>query len=542
MNTFQNESKWTVPYILDYQAEVNPNKVAIEFVSGSRFTFKELRQIGRNLAHKMLANGTEPGNNVALILPNGPAFIDFWLASQYAGCVMVGLNTELKGALLKHALNLSESKTLICDGETLGRVADVLDQLIHIKNLILVGSAESKSLTLAERHPNITVLRYSQLDESKLPSANLPAVRFNDISALLFTSGTSGPSKAVEMPQAHCCLYGQGTIDNLALEKDDKYYVTMPLFHANGLYMQTLACFMAGATAVIRSKFSATKWLSEIAEYRITHTNLLGVMTDFIIRQPDSGNHQPHNLKVVAAAPAPPSAITVFRERFDITLTELYGMSEVNIPLYNPIDSIRPGSCGKVYDKYFEVRIANPETDIECAPEEVGEIQVRPKLPNGFMRAYFRMPEQTANAFRNLWFHTGDAGRYDKDGYFYFVDRIKDCLRRRGENISSYELETIMLELTGLQEVAIFGVPSEFEGGEEEIMAVVVAEDSLSPDAVYQHCKSQLPGFAVPRYFLFVGADELPRTATNKIQKHKLKEQGVTEKTWDTLSTSDPVR
>ena len=307
----------------------------------------------------------------------------------------------------------------------------------------------------------------------------------------------------------------------------------MPLFHCNGLFMQLYACLINGATAVVRQKFSASSWLQDIRDYKVTHTNLLGVMTEFLDRRKPSVNDRDHQLRVIAAAPAAPVFIERFEQRFGVKMVELYGMSEVNIPLFTPLAEPRPGSCGKAYDQYFEVRVADSKTDLENPPGVVGEIQVRPKISGGFMSGYYRMPEKTIEAWSNFWFHTGDAGRMDEDGYFYFVDRLKDCIRRRGENISSYEVETVLLNFPGITECAVIAVPADITGGEDEVMAVLVADGEPDPLAVIAHCEKNMPRFAVPRYLRCVQPEQIPRTSTNKIRKVELRKQGVTADTWD---------
>jgi crotonobetaine/carnitine-CoA ligase len=241
--------------------------------------------------------------------------------------------------------------------------------------------------------------------------------------------------------------------------------------------------------------------------------------------------------------PTPAEIAASFRERFGVPLIEGYGMTEVNIPLYMPLDApYRPGSCGRVYDRYFEVRVVDPETDEEVPRDSVGEIVVRPREPFGFMLGYNAMPERTVEAWRNFWFHTGDAGRQDSDGYFYFVDRIKDTIRRRGENLSSYEIERVLIEHPAVAEAAAVAVRSEIAGGEDEVKACVVLApgQALSPEALLDFCQTRMPHFAVPRYVEFLGA--LPKTPTAKVQKAILRQSGISGATWDREAAGYRVR
>jgi crotonobetaine/carnitine-CoA ligase len=264
-----------------------------------------------------------------------------------------------------------------------------------------------------------------------------------------------------------------------------------------------------------------------------TITNTLGVMTEFIHRQPARPEDRHHRLRLICAVPTPAEIAPSFHERFRVPLVEGYGMTEVNIPLYMPLDvPYRPGSCGRTYDRYFEVRVVDPETDEEVPRGSVGEIVVRPREPFGFMIGYNAMADRTVEAWRNFWFHTGDAGRQDEDGYFYFVDRIKDTIRRRGENLSSYEIERVLSEHPAVAEAAAVAVRSEIAGGEDEVKACVVltAGQALSPEALLDFCQTRMPHFAVPRYVEFLAA--LPKTPTAKVQKVALRQSGVAG-VWD---------
>ena len=522
METLRELQHWTTKQVLTAQARNQPEKLAVQFIGGSQWSYAELDREARSVAAGLQALGLEPGDRVAVLLKNGPQFVSIWLGAHYAGAVLVGLNTELIGDFLQHAICLCDAKLIVVGAEYLARVQAIKKRVAELEYLqVLDDQADFDNLKQAEDQ---RLKHYCEYD-----------AEFSDLASLIFTSGTTGPSKAVMMPHAHCYLYGLGTIEHAPLDANSRFYITMPLFHANGLFMQLYACLIRGATAFIRENFSASNWLTEIRELGITHTNLLGVMTEFVARQPSTDRDCEHNLKTIFAAPAAPHLVKLFRERFGVgDLRELYGMSEVNIPLYNPKGAARDGSCGRVYDDFFEVRIANSETDMPLADGQVGEIQVRPKLAAGFMSGYYRMPEKTVEAWRNLWFHTGDAGSRDADGYFYFKDRIRDCIRRRGENISSFEVEKALLAFPGLNECAVIAVPSDIQGGEDEVMAVVHCQGGiLDMRALLTHAQLTMPRFAVPRYVRHLATEQFPRTATNKIRKQALREQGITPDTWD---------
>ena len=365
----------------------------------------------------------------------------------------------------------------------------------------------------------------------------VPCRRRRDICCVMYTSGTTGPAKGVLMPHAHCFLMGLGIIDNLRVGPNDRYYVVLPLFHANGLFLQLGATLIAGASAVLRERFSASAWLSDIRRFDVTVTNMLGVVAAFVVATPPTPDDRNHRLRVICNVPNTSEHDRVFRERFGVAeVIGAFGMTEVNIPLYGEYGRPHAGTCGRVYARYFEVEIRDPETDQLLPRGVVGEIMVRPKAAFGFMAGYRDMPERTVEAWRNLWFHTGDAGVMAEDGYVTFVDRIKDCIRRRGENVSSFEVELAMSGLMGVAEVAAYAVPSGIAGGEDEIMLAVVPAEAaaLDPATVAAYADRVLPRFAQPRFIELV--ESLPKTPTAKVQKVALRARGVTTATWDRQS------
>jgi crotonobetaine/carnitine-CoA ligase len=331
---------------------------------------------------------------------------------------------------------------------------------------------------------------------------------------------------------------------HMGLTPDDRYYICMPLFHAQGSLMQTYGTLIAGASAVLAKQFRASTWIDDIRKYGATVTNSLGVMNDFILRQPPKPTDRDNQLRMMSALPVTEDTLKQLRERFGIPkFNELFGMTEVNIPVWRTLDAPDEAGCsGKVWEPYFEVIIADPETDEELPRNEVGEILVRPKEPYCFMQGYNGMPERTVETWRNFWFHTGDAGRMDERGFVWYIDRIKDTIRRRGENISSYEVEAVLLEFPGVQEVAAVAVKAE-EGGEDEVLACLVlkpGETPPKPESVLDFCAPRMPYFCVPRYIEFM--DEIPKTPTQKIQKNQLRDRGLSDAAWDREAAGYKVR
>ncbi len=520
-------ASWVVGDVLLRQACDRGDKPCLITTGGEHLTFYEADQVGNQFARFLQSMQVGKGDAVAVLLPNGLPYCCAWFGISRAGAVHVAVNTEFRGVFLSHVLNNCQARILITEPGALGALLEIEDSLTSLTTVVVSSHTEE---------PDFKRLSVLSFDEYRNFSSAAVAVEvsYRDLACIMYTSGTTGPSKGVLMPHAHTYLFGLGTIDNMRLRAHDTFYVVLPLFHANGMFMQVYASLIAGCTAVIRHRFSASSWIHDIARYQATITNSLGVVSAFILDQPANAADRRHCLHTIGVAPNPPELEAGLRERFGIrNVVGLYGMTEINIPLYTVPGVPRPGSCGKLWDRYYELKIVDPDTDEERPRNAVGEIVVRSRQPFGFMAGYNGMPQQTVEAWRNFWFHTGDAALMDDDGYVYFVDRIKDCIRRRGENVSSFEIEQVIAQHDDVAEVAAVAAPSEIPGGEDEIMVVVVLDEgrALSPAALLQYCEPKLPRFALPRYVEFV--DVLPKTPTNKVQKHRLRKAGITPDTWD---------
>ena len=411
-----------------------------------------------------------------------------------------------------------------------------------ISTVIMVSDEEKPMSGLPSSLSNATQMRFESLIDSKPNAEAMHDTRPEDICTIMYTSGTTGPAKGVVMPQGHCYLFALGTIAAMELTSKDRYFCCMPLFHANGLFMQAYASLLSGASCHVTKRFSVTDWLSIVREELITVTNALGVMPEFIYRSPESALDQDHALTRILAIPVAEEWGDAMEDRFGVKLRQGFGMTEVNMVAYSDLDDgVLAGCAGPVLTDFFEVIIADPETDIELPCDHVGEILVRPKVPFCFNVGYFKMPEKTVEAWRNLWFHTGDAGRIDSDGRLFFVDRINDRIRRRGENISSYELEQALNEHPAVTESAAVGLRVDGAGGEDEIKAVL-AINGPAPDPAdfLDWCVPRMPRHTVPRYLEFVA--ELDKTASGKIRKQAIREAGVTPDTWDRESANYKLR
>jgi crotonobetaine/carnitine-CoA ligase len=514
--------RWVLPDVLTEMAHRQPAAQWIIATDGETMNFGQAESQARRAASFFAALGVRRGQRVGIFMSNGCDLVRAWMGVGKLGATAVFLNTELRRDFLKHQLNNSEITYLVADAALLPVLDEVIGDLPRLKTVITVGGFKWAP------PPGSRVFAWSDFQAAPEWDGEGPGA--SDTACVMYTSGTSGPSKGVLMPHAHCTLYGIGAIKCLQLQPADRYYVSLPLFHANGLFMQLGATLLAGLPAIVRPRFSATNWLADIQEHGATVTNLLGSTAAFVIGQPPTDQDSRHALRAVLSAPNLPQHEEAFRTRFAVRdVVSGFGMTEVNIPIWGRIGCSAPGAAGWVHDEHFEVCIADAETDLPLPRGHMGEILVRPRVPFGFMAGYYNLPEKTVEAWRNLWFHTGDAGTMDEAGLVTFVDRIKDCIRRRGENISATEVEAVVLGLPGVAEAAAYAVASDIPGGEDEVMLALVAEtgSSISCEAVVFAANERLPRFARPRYVRVM--DELPKTATGKIQRAVLRRQGKSD-------------
>lgn len=516
----KNPRRWVLTEALKEQATLKPDGEWVTDSDGRTLSFGQAQDRSLQAAAFFEGIGIARGTRVGVFLFNGTPFVTAWLGLGQLGATAVLYNTELRGSFLRHQLNDSAVECVVVDAGLVAVLNEIADELPHLKTLVVVDGAATPA------NPAWRVVQWPEWTTQ--PKWSGPAPAPQDIACIMYTSGTSGPSKGVLMPHAHCALYGVGTIRAAQLAAQDRYYICLPLFHANGLLIQLGATILAGIPAYVQRRFSASGWLADIRKSRATVTNLLGATAGFILSQPPSEQDRDHQLRASLNAPNPPEHHAAFTSRFGVRdVISGFGMTEVNMPVLGRIGQPAPGAAGWVDTEHFEVCIADPETDMPLPPGSVGEILVRPKIPFGFMAGYFNAPAKTVEAWRNLWFHTGDAGTMREDGLVTFIDRIKDCIRRRGENISATEVEDIVAALPGVAEVAAYAVPTEIAGGEDEVMLALVpkAGEPLDGAEIARRAAEKLPRFAKPRYVKIVPA--LPKTATGKVQRAVLRQQGT---------------
>lgn len=517
--------------IVKHRAEQHPDKrfIRIEAVD---LTYQQFHRNGNRFAHAVRALGLDKGQTCATMLPTCPELLFSWLGLARAGVMEVPINIAFRGHSLAHILNTAQCQALVISAEWLDRIQDLADDLHNLKHLIIVGGEPP-----AEGIGDFACHDFDKLVNGA-PDSDIDAdIKPTDASLILFTSGTTGPSKGAVL--THRCNFrnGQTCVRVMQYGPDDRLFTVFPLYHANARYTSVLAAMLADCEVVIHNRFSASRFWDICREENITAFNFMGSVVSILMKQPESPNDRSHRVRKAFGGPTPLDLFDAFEKRFGVKISEIYGLTELGTLTVNPSETFRKGSFGKAVD-FYEVEIHDDE-DLPCPPGTVGEIVVRPREPGIMLTGYYGMPEAMVHAMKNMWFHTGDRGYMDEDGYFYFVDRKKDSIRRRGENVSSFEVETVINEHPKVLDSAVVGVPSEL--GEEEVMAVVIvnAGETLAPEELLDFCQPRMPYFAVPRFIRFVG--EFPRTPSQRIEKYKLREQGITADTWDREKTGYKV-
>ncbi|OOL32294.1 hypothetical protein GQ85_08230 [Rhodococcus rhodochrous] len=546
--TVASLDQWNVAEMLARQAQQRPDKEFLVEAEGLRriFTYEEARTLAATVGARLRARGYKPQERLAIMMNNSVEYIFAWLGAAHAGVVEVPINNDFKGPLLEHVVNLTTPRGVVVDVTHARRFLDSRTSLPDGLEFFVVGDLAED--TIAEiRSVGWSAEAFSALQEPGLPDSELARtnVAARELGAILSTSGTTGPSKAVMMPHAQAHFFAEETVNLMRLTEDDRYMLALPLFHVNAQFCVVYPCLLVGATAVLFPRFSSTRFSERVHEFGITTVNFVGVMMGWVASQPEDPRDRRSTLRCVWSSPTVAELAPTLTERYGLeAITEVYGQTETSMVFMTPYGEPRPpGAVGKVVSDYYDVAIVDPETDIEVAVGEVGELVIRPKLPWIVNTGYWNMPEASAAIRRNLWLHTGDALKCDADGWFYLVDRIKDAIRRRGENISSFEVESMLQRHELISECAVVAVPSEYAGGEDEIKACVILAPGAEAPSVFEEivewCDAELPKFMVPRYW--EAFEELPKTPSAKVRKSELRSAGINATTYDRRDSSASI-
>jgi carnitine-CoA ligase len=518
--------------LLDRRLTAEPDGAYLD-VCGVSVTAAEVADTAGRLAASLAGLGIRSGDRVATLLENSIEGALAWWGIVHAGAVAVPVNTAYKGEYLRHQLADSGSRVLVVADELADRARAVVPDLPDLAHVVVVGAAGSAGVP-----PVGGAAAHTWEDLLAADPAPPADVRPGDLATFVYTGGTTGPSKG--------CMLSHNYHEALARQiglcwgrtADDVVWTPLPLFHFNAIVTAVLGPLVYGGRAAIYRRFSVSNFWPEMNRTGATITSTLGTMAYLLAHDvdrpemPRSGAPEANtSLRLIGAAPLPVEVDDVLRTRFGIeTFSGAYGVTEASLISWQPPGTRnKPNAAGVVNDEFFDVRIFDDD-DTEVGPGVEGEIVVRPKRPHVMFEGYWGRPEATVGASRNWWYHTGDIGRVDEDGFLFFVDRKADYLRRRGENISSFEVERILMSHGSLADVAVHAVPSELTEDDLKVTATLKEGASLTEEELFRWCIDQLPYFALPRYVEF--REALPRSPVGRVLKRDLRAEGP-GKAWD---------
>jgi carnitine-CoA ligase len=516
----------TVLEALARRLDADPDGPYLDF-EGVEYSARRMDAESNRLAHALAHLGVEKGDRVATLLENSPAQVVTFFAALKLGAVQVPVNTAYKGDFLHHQLADSGSNVIVVQGDFSGRVAPVVGaDLPELDAAIVVGPPD-EVIDAVPAHDWDDVLAASS--DEPVPDAG---VRPADLACFIYTAGTTGPSKGCMLPHNYIVALADQIARAWQRQPDDVVITPLPLFHFNAISVCVVGTLVVGGKASIARRFSVSRFWPEVRRTGATIASMLGSLAILVADAEDHPDQQGHRLRLCAAAPMPPDIDRIWNERFGCkTFSAGYGLTEASLISMLPAGEVnKPGAAGKTNSVDFEVRLVDDE-DVEVPVGEIGEIVCRPTGPDLMFAGYWRRPEETVGVLRNLWFHTGDLARIDDDGFLYFVDRKKDYLRRRGENISSFEMERTFHGHPAIKDVAVHSVPSEMGEDEVKVTAVLQPDARLDAAELCEWCAERVPYFAIPRYIEF--RDDLPRNPVGRVLKYQLRDEGVTDATWD---------
>lgn len=493
--------------------------------------FAESQALARGLKHA----GVRSQEPVILLMNNRPEFMLAYWALSFLNAIIVPVNTALKGDPLAYILQDNGARTILADADLVPHLNELgTEPLARVELLVVVGEprvADRQKAGAADGKPAARpprIASYAELvDAGSTGGIVCAPAHFDDVHIIPYTSGTTGPSKGVIVPYAQTVHTSLTCIDAVGMHRDDIIYAPLPLFHGMSRTMGTLPALLLGAQAHLAPRFSGSRFWQDVTRTGATVGVTIFTIPPTLKALPPSPLDRAHNLRVMFNA----HHDREFEERFGVQLVEAHGMTELGLTVYSPHPERREGSAGRAAPDW-EVRVVD-EFGRDVATGEVGELVARPKLPSIMMKGYLNQPAQTCSAIRNLWFHSGDYMRQDNEGFFHFDGRKKERIRYRGENVSSYEVEGVVMQHPHVVECAVIAHPA--GDGEDDIRLVAVLLENAGVDAgeLASWLDERLPKFMRPRYIEFRA--ELPKTASGKIEKFRLMEIGLPDAHWDRL-------
>ncbi|WP_206428465.1 AMP-binding protein [Mycolicibacterium stellerae] len=513
--------------LLRQRADDVGDQMFLDF-SGEQFTYRQIWDRAAGYAAGLNKAGLQPDQTVVTMLDNNVDAAALWFAANLLGGIWVPVNTALKGSFLAHVVSDSDTRIVVCEADFLDRIRGEVASLPMLERILVRGLRESDRIGAVTVEPLADYL----LEPDETAHVERSS---RDTALIIYTGGTTGPSKGCVISNGYVFSSARGFIEQCGRAAEELNWSPLPIYHFNLVSGTILGTMMLRSSAAIAGRFSVSGFWPEMRRTGATVVNLLGSMGSLIARMDDTpALTECHGqIRVVHGAPFPAELQQIWRSRFGVQLVggNTYGLTEA-FPLTTLLagSPSPPGSSGKANIENFDVRIFD-DNDREVRVGEVGEVVCRPRRPGVMFDGYWRRPEAFVAAMNNMWFHSGDLGRFDADGFFYFADRKKDYLRRRGENISSQEVEQVILGHPAIAEVAVHAVKSEITEDDLKVTAVLKPDGRLSEGEMFEWLKDRMPYFALPRYIEF--RDALPVSAVGRVHKYQLRDDGCTPTTWD---------
>jgi len=527
--------------LLERQAEKYGRRTYM-YYEDKEFSFEEVNKKANQVASGLQKLGVTKGDKVAVVMENCPEVIFLMFGLSKVGAVVVPINIYHKGDIMAYMVEHSDSSILVMHSQFIDRLGMVLKKASKIQTVVILeedsdeqtmNSSASSLVIVAEQIGAFgkQVMQWPEFIDNNGQYLYTDVI-FSDPIMILYTSGTTGLSKGVLLPQN--LVYTQAehfytwTLE-FDLDEEDCIYNPSPLCHAQAWHAGVNLALLRGARMVLKKKFSASSHWDDVKRYGCTHSTAFGAANSILLLAEPKPDDADNPLKVVLGGPASEKLCREYEARFGAKILEFYGSTELGAAIRNKISDYKTGTCGKRHPDYA-IKIVN-EDGIEVGVNTPGEILARPLKQSMMMLEYYKMPEKTAEAWKDLWFHTGDCGYFDDDGFFHFSDRKKDSLRRRGENISSFEVEKVVNSHPAVRESAVIGVRSDF--GDDDVMLCLALKpgETLPPEELISFCEDRMAYFMVPRYVRYM--ENLPKNAVLRVEKYKLREEGVTPDTWD---------
>jgi crotonobetaine/carnitine-CoA ligase len=519
----------TIPALFRERLASAPDAAFVR-VANTTLSYGDVEAASRDIASALVAGGVVRGDFVAQFMATRPEYLTTYFALSRLGVAMMPINTAFQGYMLEYVLNDAAPRLIFTDVAMLDRLAASEPQFERLETVVVHGADSTEFDALQGRFERLRLLRYEDFLAAAV-DGNLEGVGFDSVdhgepNCVIYTSGTTGPSKGVVLQNSVAVAKALDVVRTCRLTSEDVMYCPAPLFHSLALIRGLVSVLISGASIVFRERFSVSEYWDDTRKFGATVGLSTTTFVNFLKSVEPSPRDTDNPLRCMYVGPVDPE----FEQRFGLKSLMVYGMTEASLPIHSRYgEALPPGSCGRLAEDW-DVRIAD-DAGAEVAVGQVGEILMRPRRPGIIMAGYLNKPEATLEAFRDLWFHTGDLGSVDEDGCYFFLGRKKEAIRRRGENISAWEVERMLRDHPQIEDVVALPYPA--GDGEEDVWVIAIARQGadLTAHELHAYAREHLPSFMVPRYVEL--RDAFPKTGIGKIEKYRLRQEGLGPETYD---------